>query len=355
MLNWRDLSHPRAGGAERYVHEIGRRWADRGHEVTLFCARPSGMSAFDERDGVRIVRAGSRFGVYREAKSYLCRTAGCWDAVVESVNTRPFFAHRHAEGARTVAIFYQLARDVWFHEAPLPIALAGRYVLEPRWLRLYRGARVVTISPSSAHDLRRVGIDVSGITPPGTPFAPVSLPAKDRHPSLLFVGRLTASKRPEDAVQAWRLVRREVPTATLSVIGDGPLRDLLERSAVSGMTVHGKVDEASKWALLSRANLLLVPSVREGWGIVVMEAATAGTPAVAYRVPGLVDSVRDTETGWLCDPSPDAMAATILRALRDPQRGPVAERARTWARRFTWEDTADGILEHISTPQVSYR
>lgn len=351
LLNWRDLSHPRAGGAERYVHEIGRRWVEAGHDVTLFCARPAEAAPVDEQDGIRIIRSGSRLGVYRAATDFLRRTAGRWDAIIESVNTRPFFAHRHARGAPTVSVFYQLARDVWFHEAPLPVAIAGRYILEPRWLHAYRDARVVAISESTARDLRGVGIEVAGIATPGTPVPTGPLPPEESAPLLVFVGRLTPSKRPEDAVRAWQHVRSTVPQVRLSIIGDGPLRPALQRSAAAGMTIHGRVDEATKWALLSRASLLLVPSVREGWGIIVMEAAMAATPAVAYRVPGLVDSIRDGHSGWLCESSPAQMGAAALRALADPQRPQIALNARRWARRFRWDDAAATIMDQIRSLQ----
>src|SRR5205085_9196513 len=67
ILNWRDISHPRAGGAERVTHEIARRWIAWGHKVTLFCASYAGARFEDTIDGVRVIRRGRQQTVHWEA------------------------------------------------------------------------------------------------------------------------------------------------------------------------------------------------------------------------------------------------------------------------------------------------
>lgn len=348
VLNWRDLDHPDAGGAERYVHEVSRRWVEAGHEVTLFCGSFPGASTSGERDGVRILRKGTRWSVFHYAADYLRRTRLAWDAVVESVNTRPFFAHRIAPGIPTVAIIYQLAREVWFHEMPLPVAALGRFALEPLWLRHYRNASVATISDSTRRDLEELGFRQVAVVPPGRPDAPRVRVHKDSRPSLLFMGRLKRSKGPLDALETWRIARRFHPQVQLWVVGDGPLRASLEREGQAGLKVFGRVDEATKWQLAGRAHLLLVPSVREGWGLVVMEAAVAETPSIGYRVPGLVDAIRHGDTGWLCDPNPAAMASSVRLALENPGLSMFGQRARSWVESFSWEEAAADILSRLS-------
>jgi glycosyltransferase involved in cell wall biosynthesis len=111
--------------------------------------------------------------------------------------------------------------------------------------------------------------------------------------------------------------------------------------------VLGRVDEKTKWDLMARAHLLLVPSVREGWGMVVTEAGAVATPAIGYRVPGLVDSIRDGVTGWLCDPTPEAMAAAAVRALGDQALAAVGAQARRWAGERSWDQTADHVLGRV--------
>ncbi|HWH08253.1 MAG TPA: glycosyltransferase family 4 protein, partial [Candidatus Thermoplasmatota archaeon] len=216
VVNWKDLSHPRAGGAEVYTEEVARRLARRGHEVELFCASFPGAAPREERGGVRITRAGGRLGVYREAARHL-RSAKA-DVIVDEVNTRPFFAHRHARGTPVVALVHQLAREFWFYETPLPVALAGRFVLEPAWLRALRHLPTVTVSRSTADDLRALGYRDVTVVHNGVD-APPHAPAKDDAPRLAFVGRLTAAKRPLDAVEAFARVRARPARA-----GRGPRR-----------------------------------------------------------------------------------------------------------------------------------
>ena len=70
FLNWRDLAHPLAGGAEVYTEHVLRRWAAAGHNVTLFAAHVEGRSSDEMVDGYRVVRGGGRLTVYREARRW---------------------------------------------------------------------------------------------------------------------------------------------------------------------------------------------------------------------------------------------------------------------------------------------
>ena len=93
VFNWRCWVSPGAGGAEVFTREVLRRWVRSGHEVTLFAGEFAGCVREEVLDGVRVVRGGGRFGVYRWAKKYYRRRfAGeGFDVVVDEVNTRPFF------------------------------------------------------------------------------------------------------------------------------------------------------------------------------------------------------------------------------------------------------------------------
>jgi len=150
IFSWRDLEHPSAGGAEVFTHEVSYRWVRLGHEVTVFVARPRGLSEREEVDGVRYVRKGSRTSVYREArKFYRAQPPASFDLVIDQINTRPFFCQSFVRDAAVVGLIFQVAREVWMSEVAFPLALIGRYVLEPIWLRRYRNVSMVTISESS--------------------------------------------------------------------------------------------------------------------------------------------------------------------------------------------------------------
>jgi len=355
LLNWKDLWHDGAGGAELYVEQVARRWHDAGHQVTLLVPRVPGRPDEETVDGLRVLRRGGRHSVFTQARAHLRRHGAGYDHVVEAVSTRPFFAH-HVVGARATALYFQMADDVWTREYAFPVSALGRHVVEPHWVRRMRGARVVAISDSTAADLERRGVAVAEIVPPGV-TAPAELPERvlRRHaPRLLYVGRLTQTKRAADAVRAAALVREVLPSAHLDVAGDGYLAARLARAAGPGVRFHGRVSEATKQALLSRADLVLLPGTREGWGIVALEAAGWGVPVVTYDVPGLCDAVLSGQTGAVVPPQPAAMAAAALRLLHEPQAWErLSLAARRRALHFTWDRAAGDLLAAVTAPAAA--
>jgi glycosyltransferase involved in cell wall biosynthesis len=343
ILNWKDLAHPAAGGAEVFTGEVARALTDRGHRVTLFAASVRGLPEREHVAGVEIIRRGNRVGVYRAARRFWAEQAPhAYDVVIDEINTRPFMTPRWLHGTPIVALIHQLAREIWFYETPVPVSMLGRYVLEPWWLRAYRLVPALTVSQSSAdslrsyHDWRDVTVIPEGSTPHPVPNVP-----KEREPTVVFLGRLVAMKRPQDAIDAFEILKAEVPPARLWMIGDGPLRGKLEAQAPSGVEFLGRLSRDELLARLGRAHVLVATSVREGWGLNVSEAAACGTPTIAYAVPGLVDSVR-ASGGLLVGSTPHALA----RALDDFFRGstPLQPRVST----VPWSAVADAVEERLT-------
>lgn len=187
-VNWKHPQDPTAGGAERYVCRVAECWAGQGHQVTLLVPRPGSVEKPDEHrlaSGVRLLPIGDRRNIFRNARRYLREHGREADAVLESISTRPFFTHEIV-GDRALALYHQIADDVWNEEFRFPVSWVGRHVLEPHWLRRIAGARIVANSPSTAADLARHGVATVGIVPPGGGFgagfaaAPVGYPSEDR-------------------------------------------------------------------------------------------------------------------------------------------------------------------------------
>ncbi|MGI5242311.1 glycosyltransferase family 4 protein [Dactylosporangium sp. CA-139066] len=347
VCNWKDLRHPQAGGAEVYTHEIARRWVAAGHMVTQFCAAVDGAPAVEDIDGVRVVRHGGRLGVYPAARDYY-RSAGRgrFDLVMDEVNTRPFGCPRWAGDTPVVALIHQVCREIWHYEMPPPVALLGRYVLEPAWLRRYRKVRVLTVSPSSQDSLRQYGLRDVTVVPAGIARRPRPDVPREPHPTVVFVGRLASNKGPLAALAAYHLLRERVPTAQMWFVGDGPQRAALAARAGSGVTLFGRVSRAERDELLARAHVLVVTSVREGWGLVVDEAAAMGTPAVGYDRPGLRDSIPPAG-GVLVEPTPAALAAALAHGLPKWTAAPAARGWRGGA--ADWDTVADTVLTEATT------
>jgi glycosyltransferase involved in cell wall biosynthesis len=272
---------------------------------------------------------------------------GDWDVIVEEINTLPYFAPLWARSP-TVLFIPQLAREVWWYEAPCVLAAFG-YLAEPAYLGVYRDTTTVTISHSTCDDLRELGMRATIHT---IPMA-VSTPSLETLPSkqptagrLAAVGRLVPSKRFDHAIRALAEVRRAIGTATLTIVGEGPDRTRLERLVAElglegAVRMAGRVPEREKAEILARSDLLVACSAREGWGLTPTEAARLGTPAVAYDVPGLRDSIVDGRTGLLTECLPAALAQAITRLVQSPRLySQLREQAwRSW-RELSWERTA---------------
>lgn len=346
VCNWRDLAHPQAGGAEVYTHRVAKAWVAAGHQVTWFCAAVKGRPSVEEVDGITVVRRGGRYGVYRQARLYWQRQGrGRFDLIVDEVNTRPFQAARWAGATPVVALVHQVAREVWFYELPWPIALLGHAVLEPLWLRRLRSVPVLTVSESSNQSLRRFGIEDITVLPEGVD--PIEPPVTERagKPTVVFVGRLAPNKRPDHAMEAFRLLHRQVPDAQMWMIGAGPMAEALQRQAPAGLTLFGHLPEEEKLRRLAQAHCLVATSVREGWGLTVTEAAQVGTPAVAYDVDGLRDSV-SASGGTLVPPEPQALAHALAERLPSWSAGglPAVEAGGV----LPWPAVADKLLEQAA-------
>lgn len=315
ICNWKDISHSRAGGAEVYTHEIARHWVVAGHRVTLLCAEVEGRPPTECVDGVSVVRRGKRFGVYKEAGRFY-RESGrnAFDLIVDEVNTRPFFASEWADGTPVVALFHQVCREIWWYETPLPIALLGRHVFEPHWLSRYRSIPTLTVSESSRSWLLAAGLEDVHVVPVGIHMRPRLQVDRATLPTLIYLGRFSRSKRPGHAIEALRILRRSIPEAQLWMIGEGPMRSKLARKQPPGTHFFGRVPDNQRDALLARAHALVITSVREGWGLVVDEAAAMGTPVIGYDRPGLCDSI-PAAGGILVDPHPRALAMSLVEHL----------------------------------------
>jgi glycosyltransferase involved in cell wall biosynthesis/O-antigen/teichoic acid export membrane protein len=362
FLNWRDIRNPDAGGAEVVTHEVAKRWVENGHDVTVLTSRFSGAPDAETIDGVHVRRLGRlRTGSFHLLVQKELANLRGFDLVIDEINTAPFLTPLWRRRLPPVlALIHQLANDVLDSELPKPIAAAGR-ALESRALRLYQDVPVVTVSESTKRDLEHLGIRNVSVIADGCDDPPdLGDVDKEPVPTFLFAGRLAANKRPDHAVDAFRCIRRLLPNARLWVVGQGPLEQPLRRALPSGAELLGFLPRDELYQRMARAHCLLVPSVREGWGLVVIEANSVGTPAVGYDVPGLRDSIRNGATGLLARPGdPAELARQALSLIADEQRyGTMSQAAAEWASQFSWDQMARdllGVVDALARPPVGAR
>jgi glycosyltransferase involved in cell wall biosynthesis len=357
FLNWRDLAHPRSGGAEALAQGLAQRLARSDHDVVFFSAHVPGQPDEELIDGVRHVRRGGRYGVYFAAYEWLRRERQHYDLLIDHINTIPFFTPLY-ERVRSVALVPQLARDVWWYEVPKPLAGFG-VISERLYHAWYRTTPAITISESSKRDLREFGwkgaIEVIAMPAPPAADGVEAASVKNGTPALVFVGRLTPSKRVEDAIAAFAVIRSRVPGAELWIVGradDERYRRRLVAAAgkVQGVRFLGKLSEAERQERMAAAHVLLLTSVREGWGLVVTEANSVGTPAAGYDVPGIRDSIKPGLGILTPAGDPAALGAAVADLLDDRARlAAMSAHARADAQQYDWERTYDEFVRALKT------
>jgi glycosyltransferase involved in cell wall biosynthesis len=353
IFNWRCWLNPAMGGAEVFTREVLERWVKGGHEVTLFTSQFEGSKEEEVVDGVRIVRRGGRLSVYGQAKkTYADRfSKESFDVVVDEINTRPFMTPKFvSHNERVVALIHQLAREYWFYETPFPASYLGRYFLEERWLKNYSDIPTVTVSESTKEDLLNMGFGRIFVVGEGLNFEPLAeLGEKTTQPVAVYAGRLTRAKRPDHAIKASEIVRETLSDAELWIIGTGNFEGKLSRMAGEGVRFLGSTSNERRRELIKKAWVLVNPSVREGFGLNIIEANALGVPCVAYDVPGLRDAIVPDETGLLVKSGDiEELGKAVCRVLTDkPLRIRLSEKALVYSRSFSWDDVADKFLEVI--------
>ncbi len=359
LVNWQDRKNPHAGGAEVHLFEIFSRLAARGHRVRLVCSGWQGCAARESVDGIEVERTGSRTTFTLRGRGAFRRAlrAERPDVVIEDINKIPLFLAGLTDRPFGVIVPHLFGGTV-FQEASLPAATLVWLAERPiPWA--YRRAGFQAISESTRDDLVARGVPVERIRViyPGidsTALAPDPSLPRISPPTFLYVGRLRRYKGVEIAIRALGQARASRSDLRLDIAGSGDDRARLEGVVRSlgledAVRFLGFVSEVEKIRLLRTAWGNLFPSAKEGWGITNVEAAACGTPSLASDSPGLRDSVRHGETGYLV-PHGDAgaLAARMVELAADPALvSRLGAQARQFAERLTWARAAEETEEWI--------
>ncbi len=348
VINWQDPQHPLAGGAEVHLQEVfGRLVNTYGYRVTLLACSFEGAEPETRIQGMRVLRRGPRnLFNYVVPWVYLRELRHePFDFVVEDLNKLPFYARFYVRQPVVALLHHFFGKTIYQETSTLPATYV--YLAERSVGKLYRGLPFVAVSRSSRDDLIRLGIPPQDIRViyNGTP--PDMVPGTERfpEPTVVYLGRLKRYKRGDRVLRAFAEVLQHLPNARLFVVGDGDARPLLEQMARDlgisrAVTFTGFVPAETKRELLQKAWAFVTTSPKEGWGIVSMEAQACGTPAVVWNAPGLRETVRHGETGFIVE-SVEETARRLLEILRSPDlRDRLGRAATRWAHTFTWDQAA---------------
>ncbi|MGQ9628213.1 MAG: glycosyltransferase family 4 protein [Anaerolineae bacterium] len=357
VLNWRDITHPWAGGAELNIHEQMKRWVEWGHKVTLFCGAYEGCKREEEIDGIHVIRRGGRFTVYLWAFLYYClHLRHKCDIIVDLENGIPFFTPLYSCKPK-ICLIHHIHTEQFkteFHGLFTYIGIFLESIIMPI---VYRNVQFIAISGTTREELERIGVKKKRcqVVHPGLDhhrLRPGGM--KSPNPTLIYLGRLMAYKRLDILIKMMPMILQRVPNAVLHIVGLGPveksLKKLAEEIGVEKSVVfHGYVSEERKVQLLQQAWVFVMPSMNEGWGLSVIEANACGTPAIAFNVPGLCEAIDNPYTGLLVESEEDFSQAVLRVLQEDGLRAQLSEAALRHASKFSWDETASQTLNILSS------
>ena len=357
------------GGAERWYRNLAERLADAGHEVTYLTLRQWERGEEPAIPGVRVLEVGPRMALYVHGRrriapplrfgagvlAHLLRHGREYDVVHTA--SFPYFSLLAAAAVRPLAR-YELVCD--WHEV-WSADYWREYLGRAGWVGIAvqrRCARVrqraFCFSELHAERLREEGLRGTVTVLAGEYAGPMERPAPvTTEPLVVFAGRLIPEKRAPSVVGAVALASQRVPGLRGVIFGDGPERDAV-RAAIEALgapaivEARGFVAGEEIHSALARASCMLLPSRREGYGMIVVEAAAAGTPSIVVREPdnAAVELVEDGVNGVI---AASAAPADLAEAIVSVHRGGVQLRSstRAWFERNAQRLSLTGSLERV--------
>lgn len=358
------------GGAERWYRSLGERLAADGHEVTYLTLRQWERGEAAEVAGVDVIAVGPRMGLYSEGGRrrilpplafglgvlwHLLRRGSEYDVVHTA--SFPYFsllaaaAVRPLRRYRLVVDWHEVwSRDYWIEYLG---AIGGRIGNAVQRLCLRVPQRAFCFSRLHARRLRAAPVNGELTVLEGEYAGPPGRDPAPAEPLVVFAGRHIAEKRVPALVPALALARERIPELRGEIYGDGPeraevLRLRSEHRLDGALDVPGFVEAERVEAALSRALCMVLPSRREGYGLVVVESAAVGTPSVVVAGPdnAATDLVSDGENGYVASSAaPEELAAAIERVHEQGQA--LRERTAAWFRENATRLSLAGSLDQV--------
>lgn len=357
ILHRKDITHPEAGGGTFYIHKIAKFLTENGYDVIIICANYSGGKKEDNIDGVNILRLGNEYSVYPLAiVRFFKRFRSRINVLIDVINGPPWFSPLYTNIPK-IAVIFQTFKEVFLEELNKPLA-AALYSVEKVIPHVYQKIPVVTLSSSVKKELIGMGVMERNIfvIPPGIEQEKYKPGKKSSRPLVLYVGRLKKYKGIEYLIMAMKEVIKEIADVRLLIVGKGNYADelvrLTEKMELENVVEFcGYVSEERKVAIMQRAHVLVIPSIKEGWGIPVIESAACGTPTIGTQTSGLRDTIIDEKTGLLVPyGKPEVISEKIVKVLKDDNlRNKLSKNAIEWAQRFNWEKSEKKFMSIIES------
>ena len=356
------------GGAEKRYYELGKRLSA-DHEVHFISWKFwSGPSNY-RRNGITLHGVGTPRPLYtaagrrsiRESFDFALSLFKLYTAEKFDVIDCCAFPYLHIYTARLLFALRREPLVMTWHE------YWGEYwddylgSLAPPAKLLERAAvplahACVAVSDLTARRLKELGGSKLPIAviPNGVNTRDIAdIPAEGPSSDIIYVGRLLAHKRLDLLLKAVAELRGRHPKLSCLIIGSGPEREKLRKLTATLMledhvTFTGEIPEENVYGFLKRSKVFVLPSLREGFGMSVLEALACGVPAVVVRAPysAAHEIIEDGVSGIVAEPSPRSLAEAISSLLEDSaKRGLMAEAAQQAASQYDWAVIAQKSLD----------
>ena len=343
-LAHRDPLNPRAGGAERTISEVCTRLLQKGHKIILLTGGWKGCKRLENFQGIEIHRFGRSIVPHLALPVFLFKYH--FDLVVNDLgHAVPWFSSTILNKHNIVFFRHLHARSLPGQVRPVIAKLIT--AIERCYFILYHDTVFVTESTTSENDLLTLGINKDRIimNPPGVDLKLFHSAAKSKYPSMVYFGGMRRYKRPEEILYLLKSLIEMLGDLKLFIIGTGPEEQHIKKlandlSVQNYVEFKGRISSEELSAIVASSWLNIHTSVTEGWGLSILEASAAGTPTVAYDVPGVKDAVEDRLNGIKVDDgNREALADAAFSILKDPERW--------WsssvevAKKYSWDKTAE--------------
>jgi len=352
-------AYPMPGGVNDHVGSLYRVLRSRGHDVRIITSS-HGLQKASEGD---IIRVGKGFSVPFNGSMGTITLSPTYLAQMRTILERERFdvLHYHEPFVPFLSLVtLTLSTSVnvgTFHAFG---GLSISYEFGKRMLGHYAGKLHgrIAVSPAARHFISRYfpseyKIVPNGVEPGRYQRAVPIARYRDGVPNILFVGRMEPRKGLIHLLRAFRKLQRDGVRARLLLVGTGPgereaRRYVLTRQ-LDDVEFLGRVSEAQKAQLFKTADIYVSPATgRESFGIVLLEAMSAGAPIICSDIHGYRGVVRRERDGILVEPgNADALATSIRRLIDDPAlRAQLSRAGEERAQLFTWERVGQAVEEY---------
>ncbi len=360
VLSWRDIYSPKSGGAEVHTLNIMNSLNAEKYRFISFAPHYEGVPDEDTVNNITYIRKGNIYSVIWYAMRYYKEHKNEIDYVINQCNTHNFFTRFWVPSKKRIFYIHQLTKEIWDINAKFPLNKIGKR-LENFSLKLNKKDPTITVSASTKEELVELGFREENIhllynaVEPGIIKEKIE-DRKENNMDLIYVGRYAKYKGIDAAVEALGLVHEKYPQMKLRLVGkdnkkyiEKTIKPIAEKYGLTigkrencHIVIEGYVSEEEKLKLMERSKVLLFPSIREGWGIIVSEAAARGTPSIVYNSPGSRDAVDRGNAGYMCEENtPEDLARIIIRAVEDKQEyGEKQDKALAFVKKFNWKNNA---------------